>query len=94
MRTDALATLDSASWSDPGGLDALAHRVADLLDVVDLEFAWSVTRTLEARVAHGPISPAGDEQRPPAPVIGRRFAVAHGALLRGAAAHASVGVAA
>jgi hypothetical protein len=72
------------------GLDALAHWVAERLELGELEAAWSATRALEAL---GAPTEAG-EPRPPAPVIGRRFAAAHAAHLGQAPSPARVPVAA
>ena len=58
------------------GLDTLAHEVADALDCGDDDTAWTITQAVE-RMA----SLADDGPRPPSPVIGRRFARAHGRLL-------------
>jgi hypothetical protein len=94
MRTDTLSAPDAGTAPDPRGLDALAHRVAERLEAGEVELAWSMTRALEARVAGSPPPDEREEERPPAPVIGRRFAAAHGALLRGGARRAAVRVAA
>lgn len=64
-------------------LDALADLVATALDAGDEDRAWALTRTLEAMSGTG-----GGADRPPSPVIGRRFAVAHRRLLaRASGAH-------
>jgi hypothetical protein len=93
MRPDVLTILTDAT-PDPRSLDVLAHRVADRLEAGELELAWAMTRALEARVL-GASRPGEEEPGPPpAPVIGRRFAAAHGALLRGASPRTAVDVAA
>jgi hypothetical protein len=70
-------TADARDHGLEGGLDALAHWVAQRLELGELEAAWAATRALEALG-----SPQEDgEARPPAPVIGRRFAAAHAARL-------------
>lgn len=60
----------------PGLLDALAEVVATALDEGDDDRAWTVTCALEELSGTG-----ADSGRPPSPVIGRRFAMAHRRLL-------------
>ena len=72
---------------DPGAadvreqLDRLASWVADRLEHGDDATAWDVTVATEVASGRTP----GDGPRPPAPVIGRRFAAAHRRLLTAAA---------
>lgn len=60
----------------PELLDALADVVAAALDEGDDDRAWAVTCALEE--LSGTVADSG---RPPSPVIGRRFAMAHRRLL-------------
>lgn len=60
----------------PEFLDALAKVVAAALDDGEEDRAWALTRALE-EIADSD----EDTERPPSPVIGRRFARAHRRLL-------------
>lgn len=60
----------------PEVLDALSHEVAAALDEGDEDRAWLATQAVEAAANIG-----DDGDRPPGPVIGRRFARAHRRLL-------------
>ena len=57
-------------------LDALAHEVAGALDRGEDATAWAITCDLERLAGLD-----DDGPRPARPVIGRRFARAHGRLL-------------
>jgi hypothetical protein len=90
MQTRSRPTLDARDDGSARALDALAHWVAEQLELGELEAAWSATRALEALGT----SRQSGEPRPPAPVIGRRFAAAHAAQLRQASTPLRVPVAA
>ena len=71
-------------------LDDLAHWVAARLDAGDDAAAWLATQALESWATPSPAAAVdGDadadraEPRPPSPVIGRRFDLAHRDLLFG-----------
>jgi hypothetical protein len=81
MPTALIPTRPVAGTQLRSHLDALATWVAERLDAGEVELAWATTRQLEAIAS----SQAADEQRPPAVVVGRRFAAAHAALLARAA---------
>lgn len=85
--------LGSASTDTGAGLtlrtrlDDLAARVATELETGALDAAWTRTRALE-RQACTDVPDGQGGARPPAPVIGRRFAAAHRRLLAAASAAA------
>lgn len=79
---DALRTprIDPGTGDVREQLDRLASWVAERLDHGDDATAWDVTVATELASGRAP----GDGPRPPAPVIGRRFAAAHRRLLAAA----------
>lgn len=86
-RTDTTtAPLDRLLAGEPSAVRARLHDLAALvaaeLERGEVAAAWARTRVLERTV--DPVGAGvGSEPAPPAPVVGRRFALAHRRVLDG-----------